>query len=73
MISAGAEDWIEAFSQRELQVLRLLNTRLSVPEIAAEIHLAPTTVRTHVQNIYRKLGVHSRIEALQRADELRLL
>ncbi len=72
-ISAGAEGWIESFSQRELQVLRLLNTRLSVPEIAAEIHLAPTTVRTHVQNIYRKLGVHSRIEALQRAEELSLL
>jgi LuxR family maltose regulon positive regulatory protein len=66
-------DWIEPLSARELQVLKLLNTRLSVPEIAAEIHLAPTTVRTHVQHIYRKLGVHSRIEALQRGGELGLL
>jgi LuxR family maltose regulon positive regulatory protein len=66
-------DWAESFSQREMQVLSLLNTQLSVPEIAAEIHLAPTTVRTHVQHIYRKLGVHSRIEALQRGEELGLL
>ncbi len=64
---------IEPLSEREQQVLRLLNSRLSVPEIAEEIHLAPTTVRTHVQNIYRKLDVHGRIEALQRAEELGLL
>ena len=64
---------LEPLSAREMQVLRLLNSRLSVPEIAAEIHLAPTTVRTHVQHIYQKLGVHGRIEALQRAEELGLL
>ena len=68
-----AVDWVEPLSERELQVLKLLNTRFSVPEIAAEIHLAPTTVRTHVQNIYRKFGVHGRIEALQRGEELGLL
>jgi len=72
-IPAGIPGWVEPFSQREMQVFRLLNTRLSVPEIAAEIHLAPTTVRTHVQSIYRKLGVHSRIEALQRGEELGML
>ena len=61
--------WVDSFSERETQVLRLLNTHLSVPEIAAEIHLAPTTVRTHIQNIYRKLDVHGRMEALQKAEE----
>jgi LuxR family maltose regulon positive regulatory protein len=66
-------DLLDSLSERELQVLRLLNTRLNVPEIAAEIYLAPTTVRTYVQNIYRKLGVHGRVEALQRAKELGLL
>ena len=66
-------NWVEEFSERERQVLRLLNTELNVPEIAAEIHLAPTTVRTHVQNIYRKLDVHGRIAALQKAEELGLL
>jgi LuxR family maltose regulon positive regulatory protein len=61
---------IDPLSERELQVLRLLKTSLSVPEIAEEIHLSPTTVRTHVQHIYQKLGVHGRIEALQKAEEL---
>jgi LuxR family maltose regulon positive regulatory protein len=67
------DDLVEPLSAREVQVLKLLNTHLSVPEIAAEIHLAPTTVRTHVQHIYQKLGVHGRIEALQRAKEIGLL
>jgi two-component system nitrate/nitrite response regulator NarL len=44
-----------------------------VPEIAEEIHLSPTTVRTHVQHIYQKLGVHGRIEALQKAEDLGIL
>jgi LuxR family maltose regulon positive regulatory protein len=64
---------VEALRPRELQVLRLLNSQLNVPEIAHELHLAPTTVRTHVQNIYGKLGVHSRLEALHRAKDLGLL
>jgi LuxR family maltose regulon positive regulatory protein len=71
--SHKSDDILDSLSKRELQVLRLLNTRLNVPEIANEIFLAPTTVRTHIQNIYRKLGVHGRIEALQRGKELGLL
>jgi LuxR family maltose regulon positive regulatory protein len=64
---------IDPLTAREMQVLRLLNSRLNVPEIAEKIHLAPTTVRTHVQHIYQKLGVHGRLEAIQRAEELGLL
>ena len=63
---------LDPLSERELQVLRLLNTALNVPEIAAELHLAPTTVRTHIRKIYSKLGVHGRIEALQKAEEFNL-
>ena len=63
----------EPLSDRELQVLRTLNSTLSVPEIAAEIYLAPSTVRTHIQNIYRKLDVHRRSEAIQRAKDIGLL
>jgi LuxR family maltose regulon positive regulatory protein len=70
---SGEVELAEPLSAREIQVLRLMNSRLSVPEIADEIHLAPTTVRTHVQNIFRKLDVHGRIEALQRAEELGLI
>ena len=63
---------IEPLSDRELEVLRLLNTPLTIPEIAGEMVLAPSTIRTHVRNIYNKLDAHGRIEALQKAKELGL-
>ena len=63
----------ESLSERELEVLRLLNSRLSVPEIAEELMVSPSTVRTHVRVIYSKLGVHGRLEAIQRARELELI
>lgn len=64
---------IEPLSQRELDVLRLLNTHLSATEIAAELFIAPSTVRSHIKNIYSKLNVHGRTEAVVRAEELNLL
>jgi LuxR family maltose regulon positive regulatory protein len=64
---------IEPLSERELEVLRFLNTNLSTPEIAREMILAPSTIRTHVRNIYTKLGTHGRIEAIQKAKELDLI
>lgn len=64
---------IDPLSEREMDVLRLLNSQLSVPEIANQTHLSPTTIRTHVQNIYGKLGVHRRLEAIQKAKDLKLL
>jgi LuxR family maltose regulon positive regulatory protein len=63
----------EPLSERELQVLKLLNSDLSTPEIAQELVVAVSTVRSHVKNIYSKLDVHSRIEAIDRARELNLL
>ncbi len=69
---AGAEI-LEPLSERELDVLRLLNSKLSVPEIAEELSVAPSTIRTHVRVIYNKLGVHGRLEALQRARDLALI
>jgi LuxR family maltose regulon positive regulatory protein len=64
---------IEPLSERELEVLRFLNTNLSTPEIADEMILAPSTIRTHVRNIYAKLGTHGRIEAIQKAKDLNLI
>jgi LuxR family maltose regulon positive regulatory protein len=63
----------EPLSERELQVLRMLNTHLSIPEIAEELIVAPSTIRSHVKSIYGKLGAHSRHEAVDRAKGLRLL
>ena len=64
---------IESLSKRELDVLRLLTTHLSGTEIAEELFIAPSTVRSHIKNIYSKLNVHSRAEAVVRADALNLL
>jgi LuxR family transcriptional regulator, maltose regulon positive regulatory protein len=64
---------IEPLSQRELEVLRLLRSDISGPEIARELILSLATVRTHTQNIYAKLGVNHRRAAIRRAEELKLL
>lgn len=64
---------VEPFSERELQVLRLLNSTLSQREIADQLYLSINTVRTHCKHIYAKLDVHSRIEAIDRAEALGLL
>lgn len=63
---------IEPLSARELEVLRFLNSPLAIPDIAREMLIAPSTLRTHVRNIYLKLDVHGRLEALQKARELGL-
>ena len=63
----------ETLSERELEVLRLLNTSLSSTEMADELVVSVNTVRTHVRSIYSKLGVHSRYEAVARARDLKLI
>jgi DNA-binding NarL/FixJ family response regulator len=50
-------------TSREREVLRLLVAGRSNPEIAEALFVSPATVRTHVANIYRKLGVTTRVEA----------
>ena len=64
------EGVIEPLSERELEVLRYLGAGLSNPEIAAELVIAVSTVRSHCKNIYGKLDVHSRLAAVQRAKKL---
>lgn len=50
-----------------MRVLRSLPTKLSAPEIAAELSLSVNTVRTHLRHVYEKLGAHSRSEAVEPA------
>ncbi|MGN6273111.1 MAG: LuxR C-terminal-related transcriptional regulator [Protaetiibacter sp.] len=64
---------VDPLSERELEVLRLLATELSGPEIARHLVVSLNTVRTHTKNIYAKLGATSRREAVRRAAELGLL
>jgi len=50
-----------------------LGTHLSTPEIAGQMVVSANTVRTHIKNIYNKLGVHGRSAAIHQAKELGLL
>jgi LuxR family transcriptional regulator, maltose regulon positive regulatory protein len=63
----------EPLTQGETRVLRYLPTNLSAPEIARELSLSVTTVRTHVRHIFAKLGTHHRTEAVTQARALGLL
>jgi LuxR family maltose regulon positive regulatory protein len=67
------EALLEPLSERELEVLLLLTTRLSTPEIAQQLIISVHTVRSHIKSIYGKLGVHRRADALERAESLGLL
>ena len=63
----------EPLSKRELEVLRLLSSNLSGPQIADELFISLGTFQTHTKNIYGKLGVHNRFEAVERARDLKLM
>ena len=64
---------IEPLSKRELQVLRLLGTELTGPEIAQELTVSLNTMRTHTKNIYSKLDFNNSQAAVYRAGELNLI
>jgi predicted ATPase/DNA-binding CsgD family transcriptional regulator len=66
----GAEG--EVLSQREMEILQLLKSELNGPEIADRLTVSLNTVRFHTKNIYQKLGVNNRLEAIRRAKELGL-
>jgi LuxR family maltose regulon positive regulatory protein len=68
-----SQSLIEPLSQRELEVLRLFKTDLSGPEIARELVIALSTVRTHTKSIYSKLNVKDRRASVKRATELGLI
>jgi LuxR family maltose regulon positive regulatory protein len=64
---------VEPLSERELEVLRLIAAGLSNREIAEELVVAVSTVKTHINNIYRKFDVSSRTQAIAQARALKLL
>jgi LuxR family maltose regulon positive regulatory protein len=63
---------VDQLSSRELDVLRLLRSDLSGPDIARELDVSLNTVRTHTKSIYMKLGANNRREAVRRAAEFGL-
>jgi LuxR family maltose regulon positive regulatory protein len=64
---------LDPLSDREEAVLRYLPTVMSKAEIASELFVSVNTVKTHTKNIYRKLGVGTRTEAVRRAKHLNLV
>jgi LuxR family transcriptional regulator, maltose regulon positive regulatory protein len=70
---AGPRPVLEPLSKSEVRVLRYLPTHLSAPEIAAELSVSTSTVKTHLRNLYVKLGAHSRAEAVESARTVGLL
>jgi len=71
--AAGPRPPFDPLSGSELRVLRYLPTHLSAPEIAAGLSVSTSTVKTHMRNLYAKLGVHSRAEAVEHARALGML
>jgi LuxR family maltose regulon positive regulatory protein len=63
----------DPLTEREMEVLGLLSTHLSVPEIADELFIAVSTVRAHTKSIYSKMSVHRRLDAVDQAKALQLL
>ena len=63
---------VDALSPRELEVLRLLTTSLSVKDIANELVISVNTARSHIKSIYSKMGVNKRLDAIEKAKELNL-
>jgi LuxR family transcriptional regulator, maltose regulon positive regulatory protein len=69
----GEQPPLEPLSDSKIRVLRYLPTNLSTREIANELYVSPSTIKTHMHHLYAKLGTHHRGEAVTRARALGLL
>jgi LuxR family maltose regulon positive regulatory protein len=71
--SLGASTLAEPLTPRELEVLFLLRGALSIKEIALKLNISYATVKSHANNLYGKLGVNGRWNAVAKAEELNIL
>ena len=69
----AGESLAEPLTEREGEVLALLAAGLSNKEMADRLYVAPSTIKQHLKNIYGKLDVHNRLQAVQRAREIELI
>ncbi len=72
-LDLGRQEPKSALSNREVQVLEQLATGISHVHIAENLFISPSTVRKHIENIYKKLQVHNKLEAVQKAKRDRLI
>ncbi|MBI2543630.1 MAG: PAS domain S-box protein [Candidatus Rokubacteria bacterium] len=70
---AASPDLSSPLTRREIEILRLMTGGANTKVMADRLHVSPATVRNHVQNIFGKLGVHSRLEAVAHATTNGLL
>ena len=72
-IANQATGLAEPLTARETEVLRMIDQGLTNQEIAARLTLAPSTVKTHINNLYGKLAVETRVQAINKGRELKIL
>jgi DNA-binding CsgD family transcriptional regulator len=70
---SASPDEVTMLTRRELEVLRLMAGGANTKALAERLHVSPATVRNHAQNIFAKLGVHSRLEAVAYATQHHLV
>jgi LuxR family maltose regulon positive regulatory protein len=70
---AFKSDWVEPLSEREIEVLHLISEGLTNQEIATGLYLSLHTVKVHARNIYAKLGVKNRTQAVAKGRALGIL
>jgi LuxR family maltose regulon positive regulatory protein len=70
---ASPSELVEPLSEREIEVLQLIAEGLTNPEIAGRLYLSLNTVKVHTRNIYGKLGVNNRTQAVARGRDLGIL
>ena len=73
LVSPVPQPLVESLTNREIDVLELLAQRLSNKEIAAQLYISVTTVKAHLRNIYGKLNVNKRREAVEKAQSFSIL
>jgi LuxR family maltose regulon positive regulatory protein len=68
--SVSNQPLVESLTNRELEILDLLAQRLRNKEIAAKLFISPKTIKKHLDNIYRKLNVNTRQQAVDKSQKL---
>ncbi len=63
----------EIISEREKEVVTLMYKGLNYNRIAEEMNISPATVRKHTENIYKKLSVHNKVEAIHKCIEKKII
>ena len=71
--AVSTQPWDEALTNREIEILALLAQRLRNKEIAEKLFISPETVKRHTINIYSKINVHTRQEAVVKARDMGIL